>query len=187
MAAEPLELACDGFSITPMQWTVRSWPEGGHILEADGFAMRCAIGRGGVKRDKHEGDGATPVGRWPLREGFYRPDRMPVPETRLKMTALDPAAGWCDAPGDANYNKPVRSPYPASHEQLWRSDAIYDVIVVMGYNDDPVVDGRGSAIFLHLSRSDYSPTAGCVAVQLEDMMKLLALAGPETAIIVEDG
>ncbi len=180
-----LEPACDGFSIAPMQWTVRAWPEGGHILEADGFAMRCAIGRSGVRADKREGDGATPVGRWPLREAFYRPDRMPQPETRLKMTPLDPQAGWCDAPGDANYNRPVRLPYPASHEELWRADTIYDVIVVMGYNDDPVVDGKGSAIFLHLSRSDYSPTAGCVAVQLEDMMKLLALAGPGTEILVE--
>lgn len=168
-----------------MQWTVRAWPEGGHILEVDGFAMRCAIGRGGVKSDKREGDGATPVGRWPLREAFYRPDRMPQPETRLKMTALDPADGWCDAPGDPNYNRPVRLPYPASHEELWRADAIYDVIVVIGYNDDPPVSGKGSAIFLHLSRSDYSPTAGCVAVQLEDMMKLLALAGPETEIVIE--
>lgn len=186
MTAESLELPCDGFSIAPMQWTVRSWPPGGHILEVDGFAMRCAIGRGGVKTDKREGDGTTPVGRWLLREAFYRPDRMPAPETRLKTTALDPDAGWCDTPGDPNYNRPVRLPYKASHEELWRKDSIYDVIVVMGYNDDPVVDGKGSAIFLHLSRSDYSPTAGCVAVQLEDMMKLLALAGPETAILVED-
>ncbi len=168
-----------------MLWTVRPWPEGGHILEVDGFAMRCAIGRGGVKLDKHEGDGATPVGRWPLREAFFRPDRMPMPETRLRMTPLDPLAGWCDASGDPNYNRPVRLPYPASHEELWREDGIYDVIVVMGYNDDPVVEGRGSAIFLHLARSDYSPTAGCVAVQLEDMMKLLALAGPDTEILVE--
>ncbi len=168
-----------------MQWTVRPWPEGGHILEVGDFAMRCAIGRGGVKTDKHEGDGATPVGRWPLREAFYRTDRLPAPETRLRMTPLDPRAGWCDAPDDPNYNRPVRLPYPASHEELWREDAIYDLIVVMGYNDDPPVSGKGSAIFLHLSRSDYGPTAGCVAVQLEDMVKLLALAGPEIEIAVE--
>lgn len=186
MAAELFEPACDGFSIAPMQWTVRPWPGGGHILETGGFAMRCTIGRGGVRVDKREGDGATPIGIWPLREAFYRPDRMPLPETRLKMTPLDPQAGWCDAPGDLNYNKPVRLPYPASHEELWREDAIYDVIVVLGYNDDPVIDGKGSAIFLHLSRSDYSPTAGCIAVQMEDMMKLLALAGPETEVVVED-
>lgn len=183
---ERLEPACDGFSIDPMQWTVRSWPEGGHILEIDGFAMRCAIGRGGVKRDKHEGDGATPIGAWPLREGYFRPDRMPAPETRLTMTPLDPRAGWCDASSDPNYNRPVRLPYPASHEELWRDDEIYDVILVLGYNDDPVVAGKGSAIFLHLARGDFSPTAGCVAVQLEDMMKLLALAGPEIEIRVEE-
>jgi len=186
MAAETLEPACDGFSIAPMQWTVRAWPAGGHILEVDGFAMRCAIGRGGVKGDKHEGDGATPIGSWPLREAFFRPDRMPMPETRLKMTPLDPLAGWCDAASDPNYNRPVRLPYAAGHEELWRDDAIYDVILVMGYNDDPVIAGKGSAIFLHIARSDYSPTAGCVAVRLEDMMKLLALAEPGTQILVEE-
>ncbi len=169
-----------------MIWTVKPWSAGGYILEADGFAMRCAIGRGGVKHDKREGDGATPIGKWRLREAFYRPDRMPAPETRLKMTALKPDDGWCDAPGDPNYNRPVRLPYTASHEELWRKDDIYDVIVVLGYNDDPVIDGKGSAIFLHLARSDYSPTAGCVAVALEDMMKLLALAAPDLSLRVED-
>ena len=88
---------------------------------------------------------------------------MPQPDPGLKMTALAPGEGCCDAPGDPNYNRRVRLPYPASHEELWRADAIYDVIVVMGYNDDPPLAGKGSAIFLHLSRSDYSPTAGCIA------------------------
>ncbi|BCW87092.1 hypothetical protein sos41_02180 [Alphaproteobacteria bacterium SO-S41] len=190
MAAEPLrpsvtaEDACDGFSVESMDLTVRPWAEGGFILEANGFAMRCAVGRTGLTADKHEGDGGTPIGRWALREGFYRPDKMPAPQTRLPMQALKPSDGWCDAPGDPNYNKPVQLPYRASHEELWRKDDIYDVIVVMGYNDDPPTDGRGSAIFLHISRSDYSPTAGCVAVPLEEMMKLLALVGPETHIVV---
>lgn len=184
VAIEAVELPCDGFSIAPMTWTVKPWSGGGHILEADGFAVRCAIGRGGMKPDKREGDGATPIGLWRLREGYYRPDRMPAPETRLKMTALRPDDGWCDAPGDPNYNRPVKLPYAASHEELWREDAIYDVIVVLGYNDDPVVAGKGSAIFLHLARGDYSPTAGCVAVSLEDMMQLLALASADTALRV---
>lgn len=190
MAAEPLRPSaaldepCDGFTVSPMDLTVRPWAEGGFILEADGFAMRCAVGRSGLTADKHEGDGGTPIGRWKLREGFYRPDRMPAPATRLAMRALKPSDGWCDAPGDPNYNRLVQLPYPASHEEMWRKDGLYDVVVVMGYNDDPPVSGRGSAIFLHLARSDYSPTAGCVAVPLDDMMKLLALVGPDTHIVV---
>lgn len=190
MAAESLrpsaagEDACDGFSVPAMDLIVRPWAEGGHILEADGFAMRCAVGRAGLSAAKREGDGATPVGRWALREGFYRPDKMPAPETRLRMSALRPGDGWCDAPGDPNYNRPVRLPYPASHEEMWRKDDLYDVVIVMGYNDAPPVDGLGSAIFLHIARSDYAGTAGCVAVTLDDMMKLLALIGPETHIDV---
>lgn len=181
------EEACDGFSIDPMILTVRPWTGGGFVLETSGFAMRCAIGRGGMIAKKREGDGGTPVGRWLLREAFYRPDRMPAPATRLKLRPLGPADGWCDAPGDPNYNRFVRLPYAASHEELWREDGIYDVIVVIGYNDDPPVAGLGSAIFLHISRADYSPTAGCVAVQMEDMMKLLALVGPETVIVLGEG
>lgn len=189
MSARPSaapEDGCDGFSLAAMDLIVRPWPDGGHVLEAEGFAMRCAIGRGGLIADKREGDGGTPIGRWPLREVFYRPDRLPAPQTRLPIRALDPSDGWCDAPQDPSYNRRVRLPFAASHENLWRDDSVYDVIVVIGYNDDPVVAGKGSAIFLHLSRSDYEATAGCVAVALDDMMKLLAVIAPETHIIVQE-
>ncbi|HEY5346811.1 MAG TPA: hypothetical protein VIJ72_01360, partial [Rhizomicrobium sp.] len=81
--------------------------------------------------------------------------------------------GWCDAPGDPSYNRPVRLPYPASAEQLWREDHVYDIIVVLGFNDDPVIAGKGSAIFLHLAKPDYAPTAGCVALALPDMLAAL--------------
>lgn len=185
MTDTPLEDACDGFSLSAMDWAVRPFGDG-TILEAGGRAMRCAIGRGGFKRDKHEGDGGTPVGRWALREAFYRPDRMTAPPTPLKLTALTPADGWCDAPDDPNYNHRVALPYPAAHEELWRMDAIYDVIVPLGYNDDPVVPGRGSAIFLHIAHENYSPTAGCIAVAREDILALLQAAHADTGIIVRD-
>jgi L,D-peptidoglycan transpeptidase YkuD (ErfK/YbiS/YcfS/YnhG family) len=136
--------------------------------------FRCAVGRGGIKREKREGDGVTPAGTWPLREVLYRADRMARPLTALPVRALKPDDGWCDAPGDANYNRHVRHPYPASAEKLWRRDHIYDLIVVVGYNDQPVVQGAGSAIFLHFARSDYSPTAGCIAFAPADLLKILA-------------
>ncbi|MDJ0609862.1 MAG: L,D-transpeptidase family protein [Kiloniellales bacterium] len=147
---------------------------------------RCALGPGGCRRDKREGDGATPIGSWPMRRVLYRPDRMAAPPTALPVAALDPADGWCDDPEDAHYNRPVTLPYEASHEVLWREDEIYDVIVILGHNDDPPVPGAGSAIFLHVARPDYSPTQGCVALAREDLLAVLGAAGPGTAVVVED-
>lgn len=151
-------------------------------LSMGGMTMRCAVGRGGIALKDREGDGITPIGVWPLREVFYRPDRVPRPDTRLPVRALKPDDGWCETPGDADYNRLVKLPHRAQSESMWREDHLYDVVIVIGYNDDPVVQGKGSAIFLHLCRSDFGPTAGCVAVPLEDIGRILALATPDTKI-----
>lgn len=153
-------------------------------LVFDGVTYRCAIGRGGVNAAKTEGDGATPVGVFPLRRVLYRADRNPAPEPRLPVEPIARDDGWCDAPGDPNYNRPVKRPYPASHESMWRADALYDVVVVLGHNDDPPVPGAGSAIFLHVAGPDYSPTEGCVALALGDLLEVLKRCGPETRLRV---
>jgi L,D-peptidoglycan transpeptidase YkuD (ErfK/YbiS/YcfS/YnhG family) len=141
---------------------------------------RCALGRNGViaAEEKREGDGATPLGRWPLRRLLYRPDRGLAPATALPAAALSPDDGWCDDPADAAYNRAVKRPYPASHEAMWRDDPLYDLVVVLGHNEEPVVPGAGSAIFLHLAWPDYRPTEGCIGLVRPDMERLLALAGP---------
>jgi L,D-peptidoglycan transpeptidase YkuD (ErfK/YbiS/YcfS/YnhG family) len=154
------------------------------IATADGYLdlgprrVRCALGKAGVTpaAAKREGDLASPIGVWPIRRVLYRPDRGAAPETALPMQALSPDDGWCDAPGDPAYNRPVRLPYPASAETMWRDDHIYDLVVVLGHNDDPPVAPMGSAIFLHLARDGYLPTEGCVAVAREDLETLLAAA-----------
>lgn len=155
-------------------------------LDIDGRRVRCALGRAGVRpaAEKREGDGASPLGVWPMRRVLYRPDREPAPRTRLPSAALTPQDGWCDAPGDPSYNRPVRLPYPASAEHMWREDRVYDLIVILGHNDDPPVSPMGSAIFLHLIQPDGAPTAGCVAVQRADMLDLLALAQPGDALAI---
>lgn len=158
------------------------WPPGS--LAWKGRRSRCALGRGGVAISKREGDGATPVGNFPLRRVMYRPDRLPRPETALPVTALGPRQGWCDDPGHPAYNRPVTLPFPASHEKLWRADALYDVVVELGYNDVPVVPGKGSAIFLHVAGPDYSPTQGCVALVLADLLDLLVDCGADARLIV---
>lgn len=138
--------------------------------------MQCAIGRGGfiAAKAKTEGDGKSPVGRWPLRRVHYRADRLAPPQTVLPMRKIRPEDGWCDAPGDPNYNRLIERPYPASHEVLWRDDHVYDIILEIGHNDSPPIDTRGSAIFVHLKRVAYAPTEGCIALALNDMLDLLA-------------
>ncbi|MFN4275427.1 MAG: L,D-transpeptidase [Ferrovibrio sp.] len=154
------------------------------FLKHGGLQFRCALGKGGVKpeADKREGDGATPLGRYVLRQIYYRADRMAAPQTRLPVQALTPQDGWCDDPADPAYNRHVLLPYAASHEKLWRDDHVYDVIVVLGHNDDPPVPGMGSAIFLHLARPDYSSTEGCVALALSDLLALLAVLPTNAAM-----
>lgn len=160
------------------------------VVDPEGWAwwngrrLRCALGRGGTSTAKREGDGATPLGAFLLRRVLYRPDREPAPPTRLPVEALDPDAGWCDAPGDPAYNLPVRLPYPASAERLWREDGVYDLIVPLGYNDGPITPGAGSAIFLHLARPDFSPTEGCVALARGDLLTLLAEADPTSRVVL---
>ncbi|MGZ3377682.1 MAG: L,D-transpeptidase family protein [Phenylobacterium sp.] len=156
------------------------------IATADGFLdlgrrkVCCALGKSGVTpaADKREGDLASPAGVWPIRRVLYRPDRGAAPNTALPVAALAADDGWCDAPGDAAYNRPVKLPDPASAEVMWRDDHLYDIVIVLGHNADPPVAPMGSCIFLHLARDGYLPTEGCVAVARGDMDALLAAATP---------
>ena len=152
-------------------------PHGAHEARLDwGLGpRRAAIGRGGIGAKGGEGDGITPLGTWPLRRLLYRADRVPAVKTHLPLSTIAPDDGWCDAPGDPAYNTAVKLPYGASTETLWRKDHIYDLVVVIGFNDAPVVPGKGSAIFLHVARPNYSATAGCVAIARPDLVTLLAL------------
>lgn len=149
-----------------------------------GRTFACTLGRGGARADKREGDGATPVGCWPLRRVLYRPDREPAPATRLACEPIAPEDGWCDAPDDPAYNRKVRLPYRASAERLWRDDAVYDLLIVLGHNDAPVVPGRGSAIFWHLAREDGRPTEGCIGVDRDLLRAIVAAVGPADRVCV---
>lgn len=148
-------------------------------LVGGGRSWRCALGKGGVvaASEKREGDGASPIGTWPVRRVWYRADKGPAPGTGLPVLAMRPDDGWCDAPGHPLYNRWVPLPFAASHERMWREDAVYDLVVELGYNDDPPVAGRGSAIFMHIARENYAPTEGCVALAEEDLRAVLAQLG----------
>ncbi|MEQ8697379.1 MAG: L,D-transpeptidase family protein [Bauldia litoralis] len=152
------------------------------LVRAGSVLVPCALGRGGIGRLKREGDGVTPIGRFALVSVLYRPDRLRRPDTALPVAPIRPDAGWCDDPGDRRYNRPVRLPYPASHEELWRKDHLYDLLVVLDYNLIRPRRGAGSAIFFHLAAPGYAPTAGCVAVSEDAMRRLLAQSGPATVM-----
>ena len=151
-------------------------------LQRGAVNIPCAIGRSGRRARKREGDGATPAGVWPAVRALYRADRVCRPQTGLALRRIGPSDGWCDAPGDRNYNRPVTHPYRASAEYLWRSDGLYDVIVVLAHNQRPRVRGRGSAIFLHCAREGFLPTEGCIAVRRADLLRLLPLIGRRTSV-----
>jgi L,D-peptidoglycan transpeptidase YkuD (ErfK/YbiS/YcfS/YnhG family) len=156
------------------------------VLDLGGRRVRCALGPAGVVDGavKREGDGASPAGVWPLRRVLYRADRRAAPVTALPVQPLSPDDGWCDDPADAAYNTQVRLPYPAAAEALWRDDHVYDLILVIGHNDAPVVAGAGSAIFAHLARPDFAPTQGCVALAAADLEDLLRRAGPGDTLAI---
>lgn len=145
---------------------------------------RCVLGAGGVREDKVEGDAATPAGEFPLRRIYFRNDRLVLPKVRLPARPITEHDGWCDDPRSPSYNRLVRVPNEWSHEKLWREDGLYDLVVVVGYNDDPPEGEWGSAIFLHIAREDLSPTHGCVAFAREDFMDLLPLLTPTTRLRV---
>jgi L,D-peptidoglycan transpeptidase YkuD (ErfK/YbiS/YcfS/YnhG family) len=153
-------------------------------LKANDKTYRCALGKGGVREDKCEGDDATPVGTFPLRRVYYRRDRINRPHTRLAALPLHENDAWCDDPDYPLYNCKVVTPYPARTEPMWRDDHLYDIVVVLGHNDDPVVPGAGSAIFLHVAAPDYAPTEGCVALAIDDLLDILANADQGTVIEV---
>jgi len=157
-------------------FTANKLNETKYYIQIGDEQFRASIGKSGVIADKKEGDGGTPLGAFTIREIYYRPDRINPKDihTDFPLIKLNPNDGWCDDPTAPEYNTPVTLPFKPSHEELWREDHIYDIIAVLSYNIDPVIKGKGSAIFLHIARDNYSGTAGCIALKKEDLLKFLS-------------
>jgi L,D-peptidoglycan transpeptidase YkuD (ErfK/YbiS/YcfS/YnhG family) len=146
--------------------------------------VRCALGRGGIGDKSAEADAVTPTGRFALRKVRIRSDRVSGLQTMLPVSTIGKTDGWCDDPASGDYNRLIALPHPASHEELWRDDALYDVVIEVGFNDDPVEPGKGSAIFIHVARPDYGPTQGCVALKLDDLLDLLKVCDGDSWLVV---
>ncbi|HRY76846.1 MAG TPA: L,D-transpeptidase family protein [Candidatus Paceibacterota bacterium] len=152
----------------------------------NGKEYNCAIGKNGVTDDKKESDGMTPIGCFPLREVFYRPDRIAKPKTGLPISEINKGDGWCNDVNLAEYNQKIKLPFNGSYEELWhKEDNLYDVVVVMGYNDNPIISGKGSTIFLHIARPEFTPTLGCVAFRKEDLLEILKDCDINTRICIQ--
>lgn len=147
-------------------------------------SIRCRIGRAGVTHAKREGDGATPAGILRIVQGFWRADRRLPPRTGVPLRPIRFADGWCDAPGDRNYNRPVRLPYPASCEAMAREDGQYDVVLDLDWNRAARQQGRGSAIFLHIMSEGRGGTAGCIALERRRIDFVLGLLSRRTRLMV---
>jgi L,D-peptidoglycan transpeptidase YkuD (ErfK/YbiS/YcfS/YnhG family) len=153
-------------------------------LTAGGQTIPVALGRSGIRANKREGDGATPKGTFrPLRL-WWRADRHPRPQTFLPARAIGPEDAWCEDPADRHYNQPVRLNSNRGGDRLTRDDHLYDFIIEIDHNTHPRIAGGGSAVFLHLARQDFSPTAGCVSMKRGAMLRLLKRLGPETRIVI---
>jgi L,D-peptidoglycan transpeptidase YkuD (ErfK/YbiS/YcfS/YnhG family) len=151
-------------------------------LVAGLLTLPVALGRSGIRANKREGDGGTPRGIFVLRRLWWRADRMARPRTGLPVRRIRRSDGWCEDPQDRRYNRPVQVPKRSTADRLWRADALYDLIIEISHNTRPRIAGRGSAVFVHVARPKFAPTAGCVAVRAKDLQRLVERLGPRTRI-----
>jgi L,D-peptidoglycan transpeptidase YkuD (ErfK/YbiS/YcfS/YnhG family) len=153
-------------------------------LTADGWTIPVALGRGGIKANKYEGDGGTPRGVFHPRQLWWRADRHVRPKTFLPVRPIRPEDAWCEDPADRHYNQAIRLERGQTGDRLTREDHLYDFIVEIDHNAAPRIAGRGSAVFLHLARVNFSPTAGCISMTRSAMLRLLRRMGPQTRIVI---
>ena len=142
-------------------------------LEYKNLKFRCALGKAGIKKKKKEGDNITPEGRFKIIRVYYRRDKIKNISTLIKKKEIKKKIGWCDDPVSSFYNKEITLPSKFSHEKLYRKDNLYDLILVLNYNINPIIKNKGSAIFIHIAKKNYEPTAGCIALKKRDLVELL--------------
>ena len=146
--------------------------------------FQCSVGRSGFSKNKKEGDGFTPVGTFNIEKVYYRADKIKHLKTNINKFKINVQDGWCDDPGQIEYNQLIKFPFNFSAEKLHREDSLYDIVCVLSYNTNPIVPGLGSAIFIHVANENYGPTEGCIALNKEDLIYLLSLVNNKTKIIL---
>ena len=151
-------------------------------LKYKNFKFRCALGKGGIKQKEREGDFITPKGKFKLIKIYYRSDRIKKINSTLKKIKIKKNMGWCDDVSSNYYNKQIKINKKISHEKLHRKDNVYDIIVVLNYNLNPIIKGKGSAIFLHVAKKNYNKTQGCIALKKNELLHLVSKIKKNTQI-----
>ncbi len=164
-----------------------------HLVKIEGRPIHCGVGKNGFTTDKTEGDNKTPCGKFLLTKLYYRADHIELSELRtcLPIQKITPYCGWSDDPNDlVSYNHYIKKPYAYSHEDLWRDDHVYDLIISTSHNTDPAVAHRGSAIFIHIAREndqkEIMPTAGCLSLKKDDLIGVISQLTPESRWVIPD-
>jgi L,D-peptidoglycan transpeptidase YkuD (ErfK/YbiS/YcfS/YnhG family) len=150
-------------------------------LKYKNFKLRCSLGKAGIKKKEEEGDNITPKGIYKPVKVLYRSDKINIIKTNLRKIKIKKNMGWCDDPRSNLYNKQIKLPSVYRHEKLYRKDGVYDIIIVLNYNMNPIIKGKGSAIFIHITKN-YKPTQGCIALKKIDLIKILKLIKKNTKI-----
>jgi len=160
------------------------------IINKSGFLkyrdhkFKCALGKAGIGIKKTEGDNITPKGNFKIIKVYYRKDKIKKVHTKLRLIQIKKKMGWCTDPNNKDYNKQIKLPTKFNHEKLYRSDSLYDLILFINYNTNPIIKKRGSAIFIHFAKKKYNPTAGCIALKKKDLIQLLRIIKKNTKVFI---
>ena len=153
-------------------------------LEYKSFKSLCALGKAGIGKKKIEGDNVTPKGNFRIVKVYYRKDRIKKINTKFKLIKIKKNMGWCSDPNSKNYNQQIKLPTRFKHEKLYRKDSLYDIILFINYNINPIVKNKGSAIFIHIAKKKYKKTAGCIALRKFDLIYLVKKMKRNTKVII---
>ena len=152
-----------------------------NYLTYNKLKVKCAIGKNGIGYKRNEGDLITPCGQFNIKYILYRKDRVKV-STKLKKKIIKKNMGWCDDPRSNHYNKLIKLPFSYNHEKLFKKENIYDIILVLNYNMNPIKKNKGSAIFIHVAKKNFKKTEGCIAVKKHNLLKIIKKLKPNTKI-----
>ena len=153
-------------------------------LKYQNLKFKCALGGAGIRNKKKEGDNITPKGTYKIIKIYYRKDRLKKLHSKFTLTEITKSMGWCDDPKSRKYNHPIKLPTKYSHENLYRRENIYDLILVLNYNVKPTIKNKGSAIFIHVAKKNYKKTAGCIALKKADLVLLVKEINKNTKVII---
>ena len=154
-------------------------------LTFNNYKAKCSVGKRGIGQKRKEGDLITPKGKYKIKYIMYRKDRVKI-QSKIKKIIIKKELGWCDDPDSKHYNKIIKLPSSYKYEKLYKKENIYDIIIVLNYNMDPIVRNKGSAIFIHVAKKNYKKTEGCIAVKKAHLLKIAKDLKKNTKVLIED-